>query len=163
MPNVSRSDATGLFCRFLPLSQEPSRGDLGQRAAPKELVLGSRRGGRGAARNRCVPLSTLWAFAKLRSLSRAQCVLNAEILTNTRTSVNEKDDQVPFPFKGKIDRLTFKLGPTVMTDHEKQSCGECSRQGERLEEEMMPGSARVRVREQSALSLALTSLTAAVT
>jgi hypothetical protein len=37
--------------------------------------------------------------------------------------VNEKDYKVPFAFNGKIDKLTFKLGPTVMTDHERQTTG----------------------------------------
>src|SRR5262245_62455500 len=46
-----------------------------------------------------------------------------DVGVDTRTSVNEKDYQVPFPFKGKIDKLTFKLGPTVMTEHEKQTTG----------------------------------------
>jgi hypothetical protein len=39
---------------------------------------------------------------------------------DTRTSVNEKDYQVPFAFNGKIDKLTFKLGPTHLSDHDRQ-------------------------------------------
>jgi len=37
---------------------------------------------------------------------------------DTRTSVNEKDYQVPFPFNGKIDKLTFKLGPMQLSPEE---------------------------------------------
>jgi len=40
---------------------------------------------------------------------------------DTRTSVNEKDYQVPFPFNGKIDKLTFNLGPMQLSDKEKQT------------------------------------------
>lgn len=34
---------------------------------------------------------------------------------DTRTSVEDADYQVPFPFTGNIDKLTFKLGPTQLT------------------------------------------------
>ena len=33
---------------------------------------------------------------------------------DTRTGVNDQDYQVPFAFNGKIDKLTFKLGPTQL-------------------------------------------------
>ncbi len=38
---------------------------------------------------------------------------------DTRTSVDDKDYQVPFRFTGKIGKVTFKLGPTQLTaeDH----------------------------------------------
>jgi arylsulfatase A-like enzyme len=39
---------------------------------------------------------------------------------DTRTSVNEKDYQVPFPFNGTIHKLTFNLGPDQLTDRERQ-------------------------------------------
>jgi arylsulfatase len=32
-----------------------------------------------------------------------------------RTGVNDNDYQVPFPFTGKIDKLTFSLGPSQLT------------------------------------------------
>lgn len=35
-----------------------------------------------------------------------------DVGVDTRTSVNEADYQVPFPFNGTIDRLAFKLGPS---------------------------------------------------
>jgi hypothetical protein len=34
---------------------------------------------------------------------------------DTRTGVNDKDYQVPFPFDGKLDKLTIKLGPTQLS------------------------------------------------
>jgi arylsulfatase A-like enzyme len=40
---------------------------------------------------------------------------------DTRTGVNDADYQVPFPFNGKIDKLTFKLGPLDLTPDEKNS------------------------------------------
>ena len=38
-----------------------------------------------------------------------------DVGVDTRTGVNDKDYQVPFPFNGKIDKLTFKLGPEQLT------------------------------------------------
>jgi arylsulfatase len=38
-----------------------------------------------------------------------------DVGVDTRTGVNDKDYQVPFPFNGKIDKLTFKLGPLQLT------------------------------------------------
>jgi arylsulfatase A-like enzyme len=40
---------------------------------------------------------------------------------DTRTPVNEKDYQVPFPYNGKIDKLTFNLGPMQLSDQEKKT------------------------------------------
>ena len=37
---------------------------------------------------------------------------------DTRTAVNDLDYQVPFRFNGKIDKLTFKLGPVNLTEEE---------------------------------------------
>jgi arylsulfatase len=37
---------------------------------------------------------------------------------DTRTSVNEKDYQVPFRFNGTINKLTFKLGPMQLSGEE---------------------------------------------
>jgi len=37
---------------------------------------------------------------------------------DTRTSVNEGDYQVPFAFNGKINTLTFKLGPIQLTEED---------------------------------------------
>src|SRR5712675_160642 len=39
---------------------------------------------------------------------------------DTRSSVNEKDYQVPFAFNGKIDKLTVKLGPPQSLSPEQQ-------------------------------------------
>jgi arylsulfatase len=38
-----------------------------------------------------------------------------DVGVDTRTGVNDEDYQVPFPFKGTIEKLTFKLGPTQLT------------------------------------------------
>jgi arylsulfatase A-like enzyme len=43
-----------------------------------------------------------------------------DIGSDTRTGVNDKDYQVPFAFNGKIDHLTFKLGPVQLTSEEHQ-------------------------------------------
>jgi arylsulfatase len=37
---------------------------------------------------------------------------------DTRTGVNDKDYQVPFPFNGTINKLTFNLGPMQLTGEE---------------------------------------------
>jgi hypothetical protein len=39
---------------------------------------------------------------------------------DTRTPVDDKDYQVPFRFTGKLDKLTFKLGPTQLTSEDRQ-------------------------------------------
>ena len=38
-----------------------------------------------------------------------------DVGVDTRTGVNDKDYQVPFPFNGTIDKLTFNLGPPQLT------------------------------------------------
>jgi len=38
-----------------------------------------------------------------------------DVGVDTRTGVNENDYQVPFAFNGTIDKLTFHLGPSQMT------------------------------------------------
>ena len=45
-----------------------------------------------------------------------------DVGVDTRTGVNDKDYQVPFAFNGKIDKLTFKLGPSQLMAAEKRSC-----------------------------------------
>jgi arylsulfatase A-like enzyme len=39
---------------------------------------------------------------------------------DTRTGINDKDYQVPFAFTGTIDKLTFNLGPSQLTQEENQ-------------------------------------------
>jgi hypothetical protein len=41
-----------------------------------------------------------------------------DIGVDTRTSVDVKDYKVPFHFNGKIDKLTFDLGPMQLTEEE---------------------------------------------
>jgi len=43
-----------------------------------------------------------------------------DVGVDTRTPVNDKDYQVPFRFTGKLNKLTFKLGPTQLTSGEHQ-------------------------------------------
>jgi hypothetical protein len=38
-----------------------------------------------------------------------------DVGVDTRTGVNDNDYQVPFPFNGSINKLTFKLGPPQLT------------------------------------------------
>src|SRR5262249_13407865 len=38
-----------------------------------------------------------------------------DVGVDSRTPVDDKDYQVPFRFTGKLNKLTFKLGPTQLT------------------------------------------------
>ncbi len=41
-----------------------------------------------------------------------------DVGVDTRTPVNDQDYQVPFPFTGTIDKLTFKMGPWQLSEAE---------------------------------------------
>jgi arylsulfatase len=43
-----------------------------------------------------------------------------DVGVDTRTGVDDKDYQVPFRFTGKLDKLTFKLGPVQLTNEDHQ-------------------------------------------
>jgi hypothetical protein len=43
-----------------------------------------------------------------------------DVGVDTRTSINEKDYQVPFAFNGTIDKLTFNLGPMQLAEEDKE-------------------------------------------
>lgn len=43
-----------------------------------------------------------------------------DVGVDTRTPVDDKDYQVPFRFSGKLDKLTFKLGPVQLTSEDHQ-------------------------------------------
>jgi arylsulfatase A-like enzyme len=43
-----------------------------------------------------------------------------DVGVDTRTPVDDKDYQVPFRFTGKLDKLTFKLGPVQLTSEDHQ-------------------------------------------
>ena len=43
-----------------------------------------------------------------------------DIGVDTRTGVNDQDYQVPFPFNGTINNLTFKLGPVQLGENDEQ-------------------------------------------
>jgi arylsulfatase A-like enzyme len=47
-----------------------------------------------------------------------------DVGVDTRTGVNDKDYQAPFAFTGKIDKLTFKLGPSQMLAADKKAAAE---------------------------------------
>jgi hypothetical protein len=49
------------------------------------------------------------------------CDETFDVGVDTRTSVNENDYQVPFPFNGTIDKLTFKLGPLQLTGEDENT------------------------------------------
>ena len=43
-----------------------------------------------------------------------------DVGADTRTPVDDKDYQVPFRFTGKLNKLTYKLGPVQLTSEEHQ-------------------------------------------
>jgi arylsulfatase len=43
---------------------------------------------------------------------------------DTRTGVNDQDYQVPFPFNGKIEKVTFDLGPTQLAEGDRKKVQE---------------------------------------
>jgi len=43
-----------------------------------------------------------------------------DVGVDTRTPIDDKDYQVPFRFTGKLDKLTFKLGPVQLTSDDHQ-------------------------------------------
>jgi hypothetical protein len=47
-----------------------------------------------------------------------------DIGVDTRTPVNDKDYQVPFPFSGRINKLTVKLEPPKLSPEEQKSLNE---------------------------------------
>ena len=52
------------------------------------------------------------------------CDETFDIGIDTRTSVNEQDYQVPFPFNGTINKLTFNLGPMQFLEADKRNAGD---------------------------------------
>ena len=46
-----------------------------------------------------------------------------DVGVDTRTEINDKDYQVPFPFNGTIDKLTVKLGPSQLAAADQQKAG----------------------------------------
>jgi arylsulfatase A-like enzyme len=47
-----------------------------------------------------------------------------DIGADSRTGVSDLDYQVPFPFNGKIDKLTFNLGPTQLAEADRKKIQE---------------------------------------
>ncbi|MGO9829609.1 MAG: sulfatase-like hydrolase/transferase [Myxococcaceae bacterium] len=52
------------------------------------------------------------------------CDETFDVGVDTRTGVNDADYQVPFPFTGSIDKLTFKMGPWQLSEAEMQQMNE---------------------------------------
>jgi arylsulfatase len=50
-----------------------------------------------------------------------------DIGSDTGTPVDDQDYQVPFAFTGKIDKLTFSIGPPTLTDEDKRKLMEADR------------------------------------
>jgi hypothetical protein len=47
-----------------------------------------------------------------------------DIGVDTRTPVNDRDYQVPFRFNGKIDKVTFTLGPIQLSEEDQRKIRE---------------------------------------
>jgi hypothetical protein len=47
-----------------------------------------------------------------------------DVGSDTRTPVNDKDYQVPFRFNGKINKLTFNLGPLQLAEEDRRKMEE---------------------------------------
>jgi arylsulfatase A-like enzyme len=47
-----------------------------------------------------------------------------DVGVDTRTPVNDQDYQVPFPFNGTINNVTFRLGPVQLTDEDSHKVDE---------------------------------------
>ena len=58
-------------------------------------------------------------FRKYESFS-FPCDETFDIGIDTRTSINEKDCQVPFAFNGKMNKLTFNLGPMQLSQADQE-------------------------------------------
>jgi arylsulfatase len=56
--------------------------------------------------------------------ARAEAVDDDPIGVDTRTSVNDKDYQVPFRFNGKINKLTFNLKPAQLAEEDERKMQE---------------------------------------
>jgi arylsulfatase A-like enzyme len=52
-----------------------------------------------------------------------------DIGADSRTSVNDKDYQVPFRFNGKIDKLNFHLGPMQLAEEDQRKMNEAIARG----------------------------------
>jgi hypothetical protein len=70
----------------------------------------------------------LWEAVDKRdgSTALAENTLNTwlDVGDDTRTGVNDLDYQVPFPFNGKFDKLTFNLGPEQLAEADRKKIQE---------------------------------------
>jgi hypothetical protein len=52
-----------------------------------------------------------------------------DVGVDTRTPVDDNDYQIPFRFNGKLNKLTFEVGPKQLTTVEKEQVHEAIRKG----------------------------------
>jgi len=80
------------------------------------------------ASRRAAPVCSRWTAATLKIPHTIAFLLPADetfdVGSNTSTPVNDKDYQVPFRFNGKINKLTFNLGPVQLAEQEHQKLEE---------------------------------------
>jgi arylsulfatase len=57
-------------------------------------------------------------FLELPVAAGSACV---DIGSDTRTPVDDNDYKVPFRFTGKIDKVTFKLGPEQLAEQDQKA------------------------------------------
>ena len=75
-----------------------------------------------------LPATYTWKPRIRFPVARKECLgrgANRQIQrVDTRTGVNDKDYTVPFAFTGKIDKLTFKVGPPQLTAEDNKKAAE---------------------------------------
>ncbi len=69
--------------------------------------------------------------SRLTEIGRSQSIAFQQVVdetfdvgVDTRTGVNDKDYQSPFPFKGTINKLTVKLGPSQLAAEDQKAKAE---------------------------------------
>ena len=61
----------------------------------------------------------LWPLPQVAAIGR-----RLDVGVDTRTGVNHQDYKPPYPFNGAIHGVTFKLGPTQLTELEERTIQE---------------------------------------
>jgi arylsulfatase len=83
---------------------------------------GIAKGGTGILKVDGVTVATLTIPNTIAFLTVADETFDVGV--DTRTPVNDKDYQVPFEFNGKIDKLTFNLGPLQLSQADQKAAKE---------------------------------------
>jgi hypothetical protein len=83
---------------------------------------GVAKGGTGVLKVDGVTVATLTIPNTIAFLTVADETFDVGV--DTRTPVNDKDYQVPFEFDGKIDKLTFNLGPLQLSPADQKAAKE---------------------------------------